>query len=52
MVLVIKLGTGVIGYFQNEFLCLVKRFIQSGGSITYVVTGSHHCTVDLPQGEL
>ena len=49
---VIKPGTGVVGHIPRRISTPCNMFIRSGGSITCIVTGSRHYSVDLPQGGL
>ena len=49
---VIKPGIGVLGHIPRQISTPCNMFIRSGGSITCIVTGSRHYSVNLPQGGL
>ena len=46
---VIKPGTGVVGHISRQIYTSCNMFMQSGGSVTFIVTSSHHYSVDVPQ---
>ena len=49
---VIKPGAGIVGHIPRQISTPCNMFIRSSGSITCIVTGSRHYSVDLPQGGL